>query len=245
MSLRWLAADWPAPPGVVAGTTLRVGGVSAGAYASLNLAGHVGDSGDSVAENRHRFAKALRIPAEPRWLNQTHSASVAIEYPDSGAAGTDALVASGDDAVCVVLTADCLPVLLVATDGSVMAAAHAGWRGLCNGILEATVRAMRVSPEAVMAWLGPAISQPAFEVGGEVREQFLAHDVAADGCFQRNARGRYQADLYELARRRLSASGVTAVYGGGFCTFGEPRDFFSYRRERITGRMASLIWLQP
>jgi len=241
--ISWLAADWPAPPSVVAGTTLRSGGVSTGSCGSLNLGSHVGDDADAVAENRRRLQVALDLPADPHWLEQVHGTHVV----DAGVAGSrpaaDAAVARRPGVVCAVLTADCLPVLFAARDGSRVAAAHAGWRGLAGGVLEATMDALGGSPGDLVAWLGPAISQPAFEVGPEVRARFLAVDPATARCFRPGERDRWLADLYELARMRLAARGLHSVHGGGRCTFRETNAFFSYRRDGACGRMATLIYM--
>jgi len=240
----WLPADWPAVPGVVAGTTLRTGGSSRGPCASFNLGAHVGDDAAAVDANRALLRVALALPAEPSWLSQVHGSGV-VEAPfDDPAPRADAAYTRRPGAVCAVLTADCLPVLIAARDGSRVAAAHAGWRGLAGGVLEATVDALGGNPGELVAWLGPAISQPAFEVGGDVCEAFLAADPGSEGCFRPNTRGRWQADLYALARRRLEACGVAATYGGGRCTFGEPDAFYSYRRDGECGRMASLIYIR-
>ncbi len=241
MSVAWLAADWAAPANVRAGTTLRGGGVSTGACATLNLAAHVGDDPEAVQENRRRFAAACGLPSEPLWLEQVHGTRVATAEDFAGAPA-DALVTGRPGVVCVVLTADCLPVVLAADDGSEIGVAHAGWRGLAGGILEATVARFEVPPARLLAWLGPAISQPAFEVGGEVRDALMRGDPDAYRCFLPNARGRWQADLYGLARRRLARLGVASVAGGGRCTFGEPDAFFSYRRDGGCGRMATFVY---
>lgn len=240
-AVRWLEADWPAPPGVVAGTTLRGGGASRGPYASLNLGAHVGDDPESVRNNRRRFVEACGLPAEPAWLRQVHGTQVIAQGAEPGQPA-DAIAGNSPGAVCAVLTADCLPVVFASADGGEIAAAHAGWRGLAAGILEATVAALAAPAGDVLAWLGPAISQPAFEVGGEVREVLLQRDPHAAGCFRRNERGRWQADLYGLARRRLQRCGVTQVFGGGRCTYGEPDAFFSYRRDGECGRMATFVY---
>ena len=240
----WLLADWPAPRGVLAGTTLRRGGVSGGPYESLNLGMHVDDSPGDVIENRRRFRHMCRLPADPQWLQQVHGTAVAEmpnarEHPEA-----DAAVTTQPGVVCAVLTADCLPVLFARKDGSAVAAAHAGWRGLLAGVLESTVAALG-SPGELMAWFGPAISQPAFEVGEEVREAFVSHDSAASACFVPNNHGRWQADLYQLARQRLQYHGVTSLHGGGRCTFAERDAFFSYRRDGQCGRMASFVVRTP
>jgi YfiH family protein len=246
--------EWPAPPGVRALTTGRAGGVSVGRYASLNLGDHVGDAPEAVAENRARLRAAAGLPAEPCWLEQVHGARVldldtlspdAAGPPDRGAVGAgtaDAAITRSRGRVCAILTADCLPVLLTNSSGTVVGAAHGGWRGLAAGVLEATVRAMRVPAASLMAWLGPAIGPIHFEVGAEVRAAFVDADAGAAEAFAKNARGRYQADLYVLARRLLQRAGVPAVYGGGACTFAEADHLFSHRREQPTGRQATLIW---
>ena len=242
MSIDWIKADWPAPANIHAGTTLRRGGVSEDKWASLNLGDHVNDDATAVAENRQRFLVECGLPSEPLWLRQTHSSNVAIDKPLPSDSGTDAIVTRETNAVCAVLTADCLPVVLASTNGDVCAIAHAGWRGLCNGILEATVNAMNCRPADILVWLGPAISQPAFEVGAEVREQFIAGHADAGIHFARNESGRFQADLYGLANERLKTLGIAAVYGGDRCTYTEKDDFFSFRRDDECGRMATFIY---
>ncbi|WP_116808249.1 peptidoglycan editing factor PgeF [Steroidobacter cummioxidans] len=244
----WITPDWPAPPTVKAAATLRSGGASEGAFSSLNLGLHVGDEPAAVAENRQRLKAALGVPAEPMWLNQVHGidvVDVSAERATPPAPLTaDASVARGAGAVCVVMTADCLPVLFCDRTGSRVGAAHAGWRGLAGGVLGATIKSLGVPPSQLMAWLGPAIEQAAFEVGDEVREAFLKLGADNATAFQRNERGRWQADLYQLARNELARLGVTAVYGGGFECFADNKRFFSYRRESRTGRMATLVWLE-
>jgi YfiH family protein len=236
-----VAADWPAPPGIVAGCTLRSGGVSDGVYGSLNLGAHVGDDPQNVRENRRRFVAGNRLPGEPSWLNQVHGNKVLIEPGSGNKSAADAVLSRRRNTVCAVLTADCLPVVLTTTDGREIAAAHAGWRGLCAGVLENTVAAFAASPGRILAWLGPAISQTAFEVGDEVRKAFLEDSVQAEACFSPNQRGRWQADLYALAKLRLQAAGVGGVYGGDWCTYDQPEQFFSYRRDGQCGRMATFI----
>jgi polyphenol oxidase len=242
--LEVLTPEWPVPARVRACTTLRSGGVSAGAYATLNLADHVGDRADHVAENRRRLRAALDLPSEPLWLAQAHGTTVA--RPGDRAAGApaaDAAVASAPGEVCAVLTADCLPVVFADRDATRVAVAHAGWRGLLAGVLEATLEALELPPSRLVAWLGPAISQPAFEVGEEVRAAYLARSSQYAAAFAANARARHQADLYALARLTLARAGVVSIHGGGWCTAGDPRRFFSYRRDGTTGRMATLAWL--
>ncbi len=238
----FLAADWPAPGNIVAGITCRPGGVSQGAFADFNLGGHVGDEPLAVAANRRRLREMLDLPEEPCWLRQVHGSRV-VKLPDSCAGQeADACIATRSGTVCAVLTADCLPVLFARKNGQEVAAAHAGWRGLCAGVLEATVEAFDCDPVQLLAWLGPAISQPAFEVGDEVRDQFIAADPGAGSAFEANAAGRWQANLYQLATRRLESVGVSAIFGGDRCTFLERKAFYSYRRNPGGGRMASLIY---
>jgi YfiH family protein len=240
--------DWPAPETVQALTTTRQGGVSTGNWASLNLADHVGDDPLVVQENRRYLHKVLELPAEPAWLQQVHSDNVVeaeavsvdlqLEPPKA-----DASVVRAPGQVSVVLTADCLPALFCDRAGSCVAAAHAGWRGLAAGVLERTIQAMGVDPGELLVWLGPAIGPQAFEVGDEVRRAFVEQHPQTAEAFTRSTRQRWLADLYQLARIRLSAAGVQAVYGGDHCTFSEADLFYSYRRDDVTGRMASLIWL--
>lgn len=235
--------DWPAPEAVSAVSTTREGGLSHPPYASLNLADHVGDRPQAVRENRRLLSECLQLPAEPLWLQQVHGDSVVACHESGPRPAADASYTIGAGAVCAVLTADCLPVLFCDRQGTRVAAAHAGWRGLAGGVLERTVAALAVAPDQLLAWLGPAIGPRAFEVGAEVRSTFIAQHAEADGAFAAQVNGRWLADLYRLARIRLRAAGVRAVYGGSFCTFSEPERFYSYRRDRVTGRMASLIWL--
>jgi YfiH family protein len=247
VSASWIEPVWPAPKGVRALSTFRSGGASVAPYASLNLGDHVGDAAAAVAENRRRLAADAHLPAQPSWLNQVHGISVA----DLDAAGDVRPVGSADAAfsrrpgrLCAILTADCLPVLLTTDTWGLVAAAHAGWRGLADGVIEATVRALKAPPGSLMAWLGPAIGPRHFEVGAEVREALLIGDSGAAVAFAANERGRYMADLGALARRRLAALGVVRVYGGGECTFAAADRYFSHRRDGTTGRQATLIWLE-
>lgn len=237
--------DWPAPPGVRAVFTLRARGVSQPPFDSFNVATHVGDDPRAVAENRAALRASLRLPAEPAWLEQAHGSKVVdldsrIALDSAGPA--DGAVARTPDRICVIQVADCMPVLFAAADGSAVGAAHAGWRGLAGGVLEATVRAMQTPPADLLAWLGPAIGQAHFEVGEEVRAAFLATDAGAAAAFEKNERGRWQCDLHALARRRLTALGVPSVHGGGWCTYADAGRFFSFRRDGRCGRMAALIW---
>jgi YfiH family protein len=240
-----IAPDWPAPPGIRAAFTLRSKGVSQPPFAACNLALHVGDDPRAVAENRGRLRASLELPAEPAWLEQIHGRHVVDldgSAPLDSPARGDAAVTRAPGRVCAIQVADCLPVLFAAADGSAVGAAHAGWRGLAGGVLEATVRAMQTPPGAVLAWMGPAIGPAHFEVGEEVRAAFLAADAGAAAAFTANPRGRWQCDLYALARRRLAAVGVSSVHGGGWCTYADAERFFSYRRDARCGRMAALIW---
>jgi YfiH family protein len=234
--------DWPAPRNVRAFVTER--GTGASSYGSLNLALHVGDDPQRVAANRKRLREALSLAAEPTWLEQVHGARV-LDLDREQIAPADGAVTARAGVVCAVMTADCLPVALCTRDGRRAGVAHAGWRGLKAGVLPAAVRALGAHPEQVMAWLGPAIGPAAYEVGDDVRSAFVASDPAVERAFAPNARGRWQADLYALARNSLRGAGVEAIHGGGFCTFREAGRFFSHRREAPCGRMATLVWLEP
>lgn len=244
MSTGLLIPEWNGvlPFSVRAIVTMRdyAEGCSSGPYATFNLATHVGDDPLAVAANRQLLRRSL--PAEPCWLNQVHGTRVVAAEDAEPNADADACFSRSPNRVCVVMTADCLPVLFSAEDGSAVAAAHAGWRGLAAGVLEATMAAMNIPSERLLAWLGPAIGATAFEVGDEVRAAFCRHDVLAEQAFTANGSGKWLCDLYLLARQRLAAMGVTRVSGGGWCTFSDARRFYSYRRDGVTGRMASLIW---
>ena len=236
--------DWPAPANVRAAVTTRIGGVSHAPYDSLNLGTHVGDDPAAVRANRARLRAALALAAEPLWLKQVHGVVVVDAARGGGdEPEADGAFAARPGAVCVVLTAECLAVLLCNRAGTKVAALHVGWRGLAGGVIEAGVKAMGVPASELLAWLGPAIGPEVFEVGPEVRAVFVQHDPRAALAFRAARGGKYLADLYQLARQRLQRLGVTAVYGGGFCTVTERARFFSYRRDGVTGRMASLIWL--
>ncbi|HEX5339553.1 MAG TPA: peptidoglycan editing factor PgeF [Gammaproteobacteria bacterium] len=235
--------DWPAPPKVRAASTTRNGGVSSGPYTSLNLGDHVGDAADAVSRNRHRVREALKLLQEPRWLQQIHGTQIVRLDGSALIEPADAAVTARAGEVCVIMTADCLPVLLCDKAGSVVAAAHCGWRSLVAGVLENTVPAMQVPAGQLMAWLGPAIGPEVYEVGDEVMEAFVDHDVHATAAFRHKPNGKWLCDLYALARMRLEALGVQTIYGGGFCTFTERDRFFSYRRDGACGRMGTFIWL--
>ncbi|MHB0819070.1 peptidoglycan editing factor PgeF [Stutzerimonas stutzeri] len=236
----WIIPDWPVPRHVRACVTTREGGESRAPFDGFNLGDHVGDEPATVMANRRRLQAVLGC--EPAWLSQVHSV-VTVKADPALVPCADASWTDATGIACTVLTADCLPVLFCDRAGTRVAAAHAGWRGLANGMLESTVAAMQVPGEQLLAWLGPAIGPEAFEVGPEVREAFITqHPVAVEAFRPSRNAGRYMADLYHLARIRLAACGVSAVFGGGFCTFTDPR-FYSYRRAARTGRFASLIWI--
>ena len=236
------APDWPAPACVRAWVTERAGGASAGSYAALNLATHVGDAPERVAENRAILSAGVPLPSEPVWLEQVHGTTV-LDLDRDAIAPADGSVTSRACVVCAVLTADCLPVIFASRDGGRVGVAHAGWRGLLNGVLSAAVRALRTPPQEIVAWLGPAIGAASYEVGADVRDAYLARDAQADAAFTPNGRGRWQADLYALARASLADAGVGAVHGGGSCTYREADRFFSHRREAPCGRFATLVWI--
>lgn len=240
-ALTFITPDWPAPVNVKALQTTRNGGVSTGVYASLNLGDHVKDHPQHVAANRQLLSGYL--PSEPVWLNQVHGVRVIDAALSSCLESADASFATRKQVVCVTMTADCLPVLLCDQAGTSVAAIHGGWRSLCDGVIEATVAAMPVQASQLMAWLGPAIGPEAFEVGSEVRAQFMAQDAQAELAFQPKG-DKWLGDLYAIARQRLQTLGITQVYGGGRCTFNEPENFFSYRRDGDTGRMGCFIWLE-
>jgi polyphenol oxidase len=243
----WFEADWPAPPKVRALSTFRgdaVGndGASKGPFAHFNLGNDVGDDPGAVAENRRRLRDLAGLPAEPLWLRQVHGVTVADLDAEGPGEAADAAITRSPGKVCAILTADCLPVVFATESGDKIAAAHAGWRGLSAGVLHATVEALGAPPERLLAWLGPAIGPRHFEVGAEVREAFLDGDPGAGAAFRLNARGRFMADLAELARRKLKTLGVTRIYGGHECTYDRADRYFSYRRDAVTGRQATLIW---
>lgn len=242
----WIEPDWPAPPRVRALSTTRRGGVSTGVYADWNLGDHVGDDPAAVARNRALLRERLGLPAEPRWLRQVHGCAVAAAGDSTPGCEADAVVAFSPGEVCAVLTADCLPVLLCDRAGTRVGAVHAGWRGLAEGVVESAVAALAATPREILCWLGPAIGPNAFEVGPGVRARFL--EVMGPGAargFRPGAPDRWFADLSLLARLRLAALGVTAVFGGDVCTHSDPARFFSFRRDGTTGRMATLVWIEP
>jgi YfiH family protein len=245
----WLTPDWPAPANVYAATTLRSGGVSCGAYASLNPALHVGDDVDQVKQNRQIIKDLLNLPGEPVWLEQVHGNRAVQALKNGSLQQADASYTGEAGIVCAVMTADCLPLLVCTTDGSRVAAIHAGWRGLLAGVIGNTLSAMQSSSlsqgrveQDCLVWLGPAIGPDCFEVGSEVRMAFLDKSAAFTAAFKQQNNGRWLADIYQLARIDLAMLGIVKVYGGGFCTVTDRERFYSYRRDKETGRMATLIW---
>jgi len=240
----FIVPDWPAPANIKAVSTTRLGGVSQQPYLGLNLGLHVGDNKEHVQRNREQLQQELRLVEPPAWLNQIHSTEVIdlnaslTVVPDADGSYTQT---SG--IACTVMTADCLPVLLCDTGGNQVAAVHAGWRGAADGIIEAALDKFTVPSDQILAWLGPAIGPDAFEVGSEVRELFLAEQPQAELAFKPHG-DKWLADLYLLARQRLQRYGVKKIYGGEFCTFSNPDCFYSYRRDGVTGRQASLTWIE-
>jgi YfiH family protein len=241
----YLRPQWPAVSRVRAAFTLRSGGVSCAPYESFNLAAHVGDDPAALAHNRNLLQRQLSLPREPLWLEQVHGSEV-VDADQLALSGfpprADGAVTRQCGVVLAALVADCLPVLLAARDGSAVAVAHAGWRGLAAGVLEAAVAAL-AGNAPLQAWLGPAIGPDHFEVGAEVRAAFLAHDPTDAAAFAPNARGRWQCNLQALARSRLKRLGVDSLHSDPGCSYGQPQRFYSYRRDGTTGRMAALIWL--
>jgi len=238
-----IVPEWPLPENVRACSTTRIGGYSQAPWDSLNLGAHVADDSQHVQRNRQKLVEDLHLPSMPVWLEQVHGTDVLkLDHQSPSSLQADAVYTREHGVVCAVMTADCLPVLFCSADGKEVAAAHAGWRGLCSGVLENTLKAFSAPAEEIFAWLGPAIGPNAFEVGAEVRDAFCAVDSAADAAF-RAVGEKFYADIWMLATQRLQAAGVRKIWGGGRCTFTEKEQFFSYRRDRITGRMASLIWL--
>jgi conserved hypothetical protein, YfiH family len=235
---------WQVPNSIHAFTTLRTGGVSQAPFDSFNLGDHVGDSVDDVMENRRLLTAQFGLPQPPLFLTQTHSTKVLrLPYSDESVEA-DAVYTNQANQVCLVMTADCLPVLFVSQNGQEIAAAHAGWKGLCDGILENTVAEFACPTSEIQAWLGPAIGAKTFQVGQEVVDKFVAQNAEAINAFVPDEKqpGKYLGDIYLLAKQRLNKLGITSISGGDYCTVSEPEKFFSYRRENRTGRMATLIW---
>lgn len=247
--LDFITPNWPAPSNVKALQTTRIGGISQAPYASLNLGAHVNDDAIAVTKNRQLLSPYL--PSEPVWVNQVHGLNVIDAATSSCLQDADASFTIKPNVVCVTMTADCLPVLLCDKSGTVVAAVHAGWRGLCDGVIEAAIQKMQVPPTEILAWLGPAIGPNVFEVGSDVREQFVEKDSQATLAFKpldNRVADKWLCDLYLIAKQHLNKLGVTEIYGAGvnedFCTYTDEIRFFSFRRDNVTGRMASLIWLE-
>jgi len=240
----FIQPNWPVPKNVKSLQTTRVGGFSVAPFASMNLGAHLNDDPIAVAKNR-QFLKGY-LPSEPVWINQVHGIDVIDAAKNGFLQNADASFTTQNNIVCVAMTADCLPVLLCDTSGTVVSAVHAGWRGLCDGVIEAAVNKMSVCPSEVIAWLGPAIGPKAFEVGDDVRKQFILKDNQASLAF-RQLGDNWLCDLYQIAKQRLNLLGITHIYGASinedFCTYSDDTRFFSFRRDNVTGRMASMIWL--
>jgi YfiH family protein len=237
----WIVPEWPAPARVHGLITTRIGGVSLGAHASFNPGLRADD--DPVAVAANRAILRTHLPQEPAWLRQVHGVRVVQADEVTGEPEADAAYTRQPGTVCVVMIADCLPVLLCDANASVVGAAHAGWRGLSSGVLENTIAAMNVPATDLLAFLGPAIGPDAFEVGADVRDAFIACDETADAAFTPLGEGKWLADLFLLARQRLARQGISRIYGGGLCTYRDAARFYSYRRDKMTGRMAAMIWL--
>lgn len=237
--MSWLKADWPAPDFIKAGMTLRQGGVSEKPYDSFNLASHVGDDLEAVKKNRQR----LNVPNAPQWLEQVHSTKAILLPNEDPVPKADASYTVEKNIVCAVMTADCLPLLITDSTGSCVAAIHAGWRGLCDGIIEKTIEPLPAAPASLLVWLGPAIGADVYEIGEEVYDAFTHNDVEAKKSFTSVSEQHWLFDIYRLAKLRLTRLGVKHIYGGDRCTLSEKDSFFSYRRDDVTGRMASMIWI--
>lgn len=237
----WIVPDWPAAANVRAFVTTRSGGVSTGPYASMNIGDLTADDPAAVQANKRRLDALLPAPA--RWLRQVHGARVVKADAVAGIVEADASHTATPGIVCAIKIADCMPVLITDRHGTVVGAAHAGWRGLASGVVENTVAALGVDPAELLAFLGPAIGPRAFEVGADVLDAFRDVDPAAEHAFQPLRPGKWLADLFILGRQRLARAGVRQVFGGGLCTYSEPQRFYSHRHNPITGRMAALIWL--
>ncbi len=241
----WVKPNWSAPENVVCFSTTRRGGASQGKFASLNLGAHVADNAQHVKTNREILVRELQLPSEPIWLEQQHGKQIIkLMSTRTNNIQADAAYATGPGGVCAVLTADCLPVLFCDREGGSVAAAHAGWRGLLNGVLESTLKAFPVEVDKVVCWLGPAIGPSKFEVGGELKQAFVNKDLRHEAAFQPSQADKYLANIYQLAKNILTTNGVDAIFGGGYCTYTEKERFFSYRRDGATGRMATVIWLK-
>lgn len=244
MTVNWLQADWPVADFIKAGTTLRQGGVSNDVYSSFNLATHVGDDLAAVKNNRSILMQSLSLANEPQWLEQVHSTKAVLLPNEHVIPKADASYTTKKNIVCAVMTADCLPLLITDKKGSCVAAIHAGWRGLCDGIIESTIKKLSVDPESLLVWLGPAIGPNLYEIGEEVYDAFTKDDNEAKKSFTATSEKHWLFDIYSLATLRLHRLGVKQIYGGSHCTLSEEEQFFSYRRDETTGRMASMIWIE-
>jgi len=240
--MEWITPGWNAPKQVKAIASTRIGGCSPAPYEGLNLGMHVGDDPVSVQRNRDLLQRQAQMPAAPVWLNQTHSTVVAvIDKPTSEVLDADGVITSAPNVVCSAMTADCLPVLITNTQGTQVAAVHAGWRGLAGGIVE---NALEKFSGDVMLWLGPAIGPEAFEVGEDVLQAFLDHDSKAGEAFvPGNQKGKWWANMATLTRLRMAKLGIDQVFDSGLCTYQDPKRFYSYRRDGVTGRQATFIWI--
>lgn len=242
-NLHWIPANWPAPENVHAGTTTRIGGYSHGNYATMNLANHVGDNADLVFQNRLFLREVLSLPGEPHWLEQMHSNKIVDISAGKTCRPADGAYSNQEDRVCGVLTADCLPLLLCNKDGTEIAAIHIGWRGFSQNIIKSALEVFSAKPRDLMAWIGPCISTRHYEVGEEVRTACLKITAKPGDAFSPGRPGHWFADIQKLVRHQLSEVGVKMIYGGEYCTYTDFRHFYSYRRDGITGRIASLIWM--
>jgi YfiH family protein len=239
----FIAPNWPAPAKIKAYSTMRAGGFSQAPFANFNLSYSVGDDAEVVKKNRGLLRDSLQLPTEPFWLSQVHGVNVVKVEKHSAPVTADASYTRQQNTVCVVSTADCLPVLLCDRNATCVAAIHAGWRGLAAGVIEQTINALQIPAQDLLVWLGPAIGPEVFEVGEEVFQQFCAVDQNAAQAFKPSINNRWLANIYLLAKQRLTKCDVTAIYGGEYCTYSDSGRFFSYRRDKQTGRMASLIWM--
>ena len=242
-NVRWIPADWPAPKHIYAGTTTRIGGCSLGTYSSMNLASHVDDNPGHVSQNRILLGERLSLPDEPLWLQQIHGNKVINLATENINQPADGAYTNKQNQICVVLTADCLPLLLCNTAGTEIAAIHTGWRGFSGNIISNTLNAFATRPQELMAWIGPNISANHYEVGEEVRTACLKIINDPGGAFKQGRPGHWFADMQMLVRQQLLCAGIQDTYGGEYCTYTDYQHFYSYRRDGITGRVASLIWM--
>jgi polyphenol oxidase len=242
--MKTITPNWPAPKNVRALTTTRAGGVSIGAYASFNLGDHVGDDPAAVRANRATLRNTLKLQNEPLWLKQVHGTHIVNAATAQAGAIADGAWTNERGVVLAIMTADCLPIFLSDRKGTTIALVHAGWRGLAAGVIDAGVQSLRVPAADLVAHLGPGIGPDAYEVGADVRSVFLGEDPQTHAAFRAAGEGKWFADMYRLARMRLHALGVRDISGGDRCTSREREEFYSYRRDGVTGRMASLLWIE-